>query len=147
MYLKVRSHELIGYAEITQWQPVDGIVIPCAMPAAARSEMFGQGGGLNSFVRSFEESGMGEIVNSWISSGQNMPISPGQVESGLGSETISQLAERCGLPAEAVKSQLSQMLPALVDSLTPNSHTRDATDLISRGKELLGSLLTRQSGA
>jgi hypothetical protein len=33
------------------------------MPAAARSEMFGQGGGLNSFVRSFEESGMGEIVN------------------------------------------------------------------------------------
>jgi uncharacterized protein YidB (DUF937 family) len=117
----------------------------CLLPHVL--EMFGQGGGLNSLVRSFEESGLGNIVNSWISSGQNMPISPGQVESGLGSETISQLAERCGLPAEAVTSQLSQMLPALVDSLTPNSHTRDATDLVSRGKELLGSLLTRQSGA
>jgi uncharacterized protein YidB (DUF937 family) len=110
-------------------------------------EMFGQGGGLNSFVRSFEQNGMGDIVRSWVGTGQNLPISPGQVQSALGSDTITQMAEKSGLSRDAVISNLSQILPCLVDSLTPNGHTGNAADLLSMGTKLLGSLMTRKSGA
>src|SRR5215467_13228380 len=108
-------------------------------------EMFGQGGGLSSLVHSFEQGGMGNIVNSWVGTGKNLPVTPDQVQAGLGRETINQLAERCGLSAEAVQSNLSQMLPRLVDSLTPNGHTGDSADLVSQGKAILTSLLTRRS--
>ena len=90
---------------------------------------------------------MGNIVNSWVGTGKNLPVTPDQVQAGLGRETINQLAERCGLSAEAVQSNLSQMLPRLVDSLTPNGHTGDSADLVSQGKAILTSLLTRRSGS
>jgi uncharacterized protein YidB (DUF937 family) len=109
-------------------------------------EMFCRQGGLNSIVRSFEQNGMGDIASSWVGTGQNLPISPGQVESALGSDTITQMAEKSGLSPGAVTSHLSQILPVLVDSLTPNGHTRDAPALLPIGTEWLGSLMTRKSG-
>ncbi|HKA00371.1 MAG TPA: YidB family protein [Candidatus Solibacter sp.] len=110
-------------------------------------EMFCHGEGLNSVVRSFQQNGMGDIVRSWVGTGQNMPISPGQVQTALGRDTITEMAEKSGLSRDAVTSHLSQILPRLVDSLTPNGHTGDAADLMSKCTELLGSLMTRKSGA
>jgi uncharacterized protein YidB (DUF937 family) len=110
-------------------------------------EMLGRGGGLNSLVRSFEQNGLGNIISSWIGTGQNMPVSPAQVETGLGSERIGELAEKSGLSPETVKTQLSEALPHLIDSLTPAGHTGDTAKLLTRGKELLESLLASQKGA
>jgi len=115
-------------------------LVPCLL------EMLRRGDGLNSLVRSFEQNGMGDIVSSWIGAGRNLPVSPAQIETGLGSERVGQLAAGSGLPVEVVKSHLSQALPQLIDSLTPNGHTGDAANLLTRGKELLGAC-TRQTGA
>jgi uncharacterized protein YidB (DUF937 family) len=109
--------------------------------------MLGREDGLNSLVRSFEQNGLGDIISSWIGTGKNLPVSPAQVGTGLGSDRIGQLAENSGLSPETIKSQLSQALPRLIDSLTPNGHTGDTANLLARGKELLGSLLTRQMGS
>jgi len=122
---------------------------PSAMQALLPNvvQMFCQGDGLNSFVRSFEQNGMGDIVKSWIGTGQNLPVSPGQVQSALGSDRITEMAEKSGLSRDAVTTHLSQILPSLVDSLTPNGHTGDAPDLMSKCTQLFGSLMTSRSGA
>jgi uncharacterized protein YidB (DUF937 family) len=110
-------------------------------------QMVGQGGGLDSLVRAFEQNGMGDIARSWVGTGPNQSVSPEQVQTALGSDTIAKMADESGLSNDAVTSHLSQILPRLVDRLTPNGHTGDAVDVQSIGQELLSSLMTRKSGA
>jgi len=62
--------------------------------------------------------GLGDAANSWIGSGQNQPVSPKQLSPALGSDIIKALAQRSGLSEELTK-QLSQILPGVVDKLTP----------------------------
>lgn len=77
-------------------------------------------GGLAGLVQAFQKNGLGEIVNSWVSTGQNLPVTPNQVEQGLGSDLLNQLASKVGLSSSATSSQLASLLPDLVDKLTPN---------------------------
>jgi uncharacterized protein YidB (DUF937 family) len=77
-------------------------------------------GGLAGLVQAFQKNGLGEIVNSWVSTGQNLPVTPNQIEQGLGSDLLNQLAGKAGLSSGAVGSQLAGLLPDLVDKLTPN---------------------------
>ena len=76
-------------------------------------------GGLGGLVSAFTKGGMGDAVNSWVGHGENMPVSADQVTSALGSDTIGNLAQQLGLGHGDVAGQLSQMLPGLVDKLTP----------------------------
>lgn len=76
-------------------------------------------GGLAGLVQAFQKNGLGEIVNSWVSTGQNLPVTANQIEQGLGSDLLSQLASKAGLSSGAASSQLSGILPDLVDKLTP----------------------------
>lgn len=80
----------------------------------------GQGGGLQGILQSFESQGLGHIISSWVGTGANKPISPDQVEQGLGSERLSQIADHSGMSVEDTKSGLAQILPTLIDKLTPN---------------------------
>ncbi|MBH0203401.1 MAG: DUF937 domain-containing protein [Nitrospira sp.] len=77
-------------------------------------------GGLAGLVQAFQKNGLGEIVNSWVSTGQNLPVTPNQIEQGLGGDLLTQLASKAGLSAGAVSSQLAGLLPDLIDKLTPN---------------------------
>lgn len=77
-------------------------------------------GGLAGLVQAFQKNGLGEIVNSWVSTGQNMPVSPQQIEQGLGSDVLRQLASKAGLSPQDASAQLSDLLPNLIDKLTPN---------------------------
>lgn len=65
-------------------------------------------------------------MNSWVSTGQNLPITPSQVEQGLGGDLLSQLASQAGLSSGAAGSQLAGLLPDVVDKLTPNGKTEAA---------------------
>lgn len=77
-------------------------------------------GGLAGLVQAFQKNGLGEIVNSWVSTGQNLPASPQQIEQGLGGDLLKQLAGKAGLSPQDASAQLSNLLPNLVDKLTPN---------------------------
>ena len=77
-------------------------------------------GGLAGLVQAFQKNGLGEIVNSWVSTGKNLQVTPNQIEQGLGSDLLSQLAGKAGLSSGAASSQLTGILPDLVDKLTPN---------------------------
>ena len=74
-------------------------------------------GGLNGLIQAFQKSGLTEIVNSWVSTGADLPISSQQIQQGLGSQLLQQLSAGTGLSQEACSSQLSSLLPTLVDKL------------------------------
>jgi uncharacterized protein YidB (DUF937 family) len=82
----------------------------------------GQGGGagLAGLVQQLQQAGLGEQVNSWIGTGQNLPVSAEQLQGAFGSGQMSQMAEKMGLSTGDLGAQLSQMLPQVVDQLTPN---------------------------
>ena len=77
------------------------------------------GGGLADIVGKFQQAGMGDVVSSWIGSGQNAPISADQLHNVLGSDTIANIAGQLGLSHGDAAGQLAQMLPQVMDKLTP----------------------------
>jgi uncharacterized protein YidB (DUF937 family) len=66
-----------------------------------------------------QKGGLGGVVDSWVGGGQNQPVSPNQLGPALGTDIIKTLAQRSGLSEEEVTKQLSQVLPGVVDKLTP----------------------------
>jgi uncharacterized protein YidB (DUF937 family) len=86
---------------------------------AADPQAGGLLGGLGGLLEKFQQSGHGDVAKSWVGSGQNQPISPGQLSSALGPSLIKTLAEKTGMSEQDVTAQLSNILPAFVDKLTP----------------------------
>lgn len=79
-----------------------------------------EGGGITGFISKFTGAGMGDLVNSWISSGDNQPINENQLSSVLGNETINDIATKANIPSSLASSALAFMLPNVVDKLTPD---------------------------
>ena len=93
---------------------------PASAPApASHPEAGGLLGGLGGLLDKFEQSGHGDVAKSWVGSGQNQPIPPGSLGSALGPSIIKTLSEKTGLSEQEVSAHLSQLLPGLVDKLTP----------------------------
>ena len=93
-----------------------------AMLANGQGQGGAGGGGLGDLIGKFTQGGMGDVIGSWIGPGQNAPISGGQLSDVLGSDMISDLAAQLGLSNEEAAGQLSQVLPQVVDRLTPQGH-------------------------
>ena len=96
-------------------------------------------GGLAGLVEQFSGRGLGDIVNSWVSTGKNLPISPEQIQEGLGEKTIGKIAAQAGISPEDAISQLSNLLPQIVDKLTPDGKISQ-DDIMSKGMDLLKGL-------
>ncbi len=82
----------------------------------------GAGGGLGDLIGRFTRGGMGDVIGSWIGPGQNAPISGDQLSNVLGPDMISDLAAQLGVSNDEAAGQLSQVLPQVVDQLTPQGH-------------------------
>ena len=79
----------------------------------------GAHGGLGGLIEKFQQAGLGDVVGSWVGSGQNQPISGEQITTVLGADAITGLAEKLGVSPDTAASQLSTILPGLIDHLTP----------------------------
>lgn len=96
-----------------------------------------QPGGLSGLVQSFEQKGMGGLVQSWVGNGQNLPVSADQITSVLGSDAVKNLAAKAGISPDQAGSQIASMLPGIIDKLTPNGHVGDAGGLLSAAMGML----------
>jgi len=85
--------------------------------------------GLGGLVDKLQKGGLGNLINSWVGPGQNQPVSPNQLGPALGPDIIKTLAQRSGLSEEELTRQLSQVLPGLVDKLTPNGRLPTLAEL------------------
>jgi uncharacterized protein YidB (DUF937 family) len=78
------------------------------------------GGGLGALLQQFEQSGRGDAAQSWVSRGGNIPLTPKDIESTFGAGTIETIAERLGMPRNELLQGLSEAMPGVIDSLTPD---------------------------
>jgi uncharacterized protein YidB (DUF937 family) len=99
-----------------------------------------QPGGLSGLVQQFHDKGLGSLVSSWVGTGQNLPISADQIQHVLGSDQVKELAAKAGISPEAASSHLAQLLPMLVDKLTPNGQVPETSSLLQSGLEMLKGL-------
>jgi uncharacterized protein YidB (DUF937 family) len=99
-----------------------------------------QPGGLQGLVQSFQDKGLAGLVSSWVGTGQNLPISADQIHQVLGSQQVQSLAASAGISPDAAGSTIAQLLPTLVDKLTPNGQVPAHNNLMDTVSGLLQNL-------
>lgn len=106
-------------------------------------------GGIEGIIKRFQESGLEEILKSWISTDEkNHPISANQVVEVVGQENMSQAAQKVGVSEWDASNVLAEYLPKMVDMLTPNGQLPDlnnlnVNDLMAQAaKGMLGKLFS-----
>ena len=106
-----------------------------------------QPGGVSGLLQQFHEKGLGTLVTSWVSTGQNLPISADQIQNVLGSEQVKELAAKAGISPDAAGSHLAQLLPMLIDKLTPNGQVpQGGGSLLEEGMGMLKNLGLGKTG-
>ena len=96
-----------------------------------------ESGGLNGLVQQFQSNGLGQIMQSWISTGQNLPISPEQIQQVLGSGQIQKISAKLGISPDAASAGISSLLPLIIDKVTPNGDLSQHEALLAKGMDLL----------
>ena len=105
----------------------------------------GSQGGLGGLMARFQQAGLGDVIGSWVGTGENKSISGEQLQQALGPDTISEMAARLGMNTRDTASQLSDLLAGMIDRLTPNGQAPqgglgNAGDLMG----MLGGLLEQR---
>ena len=77
-------------------------------------------GGLNGIFSAFQQGGLGHIVDSWVGTGANLPVSADQLSQVLGSGKIGEIASQLGISQDDAAGGLAKILPELVNHITPD---------------------------
>lgn len=79
-----------------------------------------QPGGLQGLVQCFHDKGLGAVASSWVGTRAQGSVKSDQIHQALGTETVTALAAKAGISPEMAGSAIAQLLPSIVDRLTPN---------------------------
>ncbi|MDR3566838.1 MAG: YidB family protein [Syntrophobacteraceae bacterium] len=100
-------------------------------------------GGLEGLAQTFKEKGLGHVISSWVGEGENAAITPQQVEEVMGRDVVQELAQKANISVDEAKTQLSQLLPSLIDKVTPEGKMAEG-GLLDKGMELLGAPFSKK---
>ena len=77
-------------------------------------------GGLSGIVSAFQQGGLGHLADSWVGTGENLPVSGDQLSQILGSDKIGEIASQLGMSQGDAAGGLAKILPELINHITPN---------------------------
>ena len=101
-------------------------------------QMLQQNGGIDGLLAKFQQAGMGQQAQSWIGTGQNMPISADALSQIFGHGQLGQIAQQMGISPEEAAGGLSQALPHVVDQMTPGGEIPEGhNDLVAQALAIL----------
>jgi uncharacterized protein YidB (DUF937 family) len=110
---------------------VQGALLQAVMGLIQNSE-----GGLGGLLARLSQGGLGQQVASWVGTGANLPVSADQLGAALGGDTLDAL-QQLGLSREG----LAELLPQVVDQLTPEGQLPASNAVFDQGLAALGGLL------
>jgi uncharacterized protein YidB (DUF937 family) len=96
--------------------------------------MGGGMGGLGALLEQMQQAGLGDQARSWVGTGQNMPVSPDAMSQIFGEGGIGAIARQAGLTPQETSEGLSELLPDVVNHVTPTGEVPDF-DQLSRSVE------------
>lgn len=88
-------------------------------------------GGLGALLQRFQQNGFGDQVQSWVGTGENQPIEPEALSRVFDGNELSQIASQAGVSEDEAREGLSQLLPQVVDHLTPQGQLPDPDQVSS----------------
>jgi uncharacterized protein YidB (DUF937 family) len=100
----------------------------------------GAGSGLGGLLEQMQRAGFGDQARSWVSTGQNMPISPEAMGKIFGDGGLEAIARQANLTPQQTSDGLSQLLPEIVDRVTPGGQEPDFDQLLQSVDDLRGRL-------
>lgn len=115
--------QLLGGLTGVSGSPLQGVLMN--MLGAGGNQTGGAGGGLGGLLSSFQQAGLGHLVQSWVGNGPNQPVSPQQLQTVFGGDQVQTMSRQSGMAPHDFLSQLSQHLPRVVDGMTPNGRLPD----------------------
>lgn len=83
-------------------------------------DLFKQNGGLEGILAKFNEAGFAEQTASWVSQGNNLPISAEQIIEVLGRDSIAGIAQKLTMSPSDISVKIAEYLPQAIDKMTPN---------------------------
>jgi uncharacterized protein YidB (DUF937 family) len=120
-------------ARLAAFQEIEAMGLLDQLASAAMGALKGEGpailnqvlangnlGGLQGIVNQLQQGGLGDVVQSWLSNGANLPITADQLKAVLSNEQVQQMAAQLGIDPDEVLKLLAQHLPAAVDQASPN---------------------------
>ena len=87
--------------------------------AAVVGDLIEKHGGVQGIVSELQSKGLGDTVQSWVSTGPNQAVSGSQLQGALGPDTIAALAGKLGISPGELSGKLAEVLPQAIDKLTP----------------------------
>ncbi|MBB5873233.1 uncharacterized protein YidB (DUF937 family) [Allocatelliglobosispora scoriae] len=94
---------------------------------------------VSQLLNQLTSSGLGGQAQSWVGTGDNEPITGEQLQEALGTDAVTQVAEKAGIAPEAAANELANVLPGLVDTLSPNGELPNAQSLQDQLTKLFGT--------
>ncbi len=89
----------------------------------------GENQGVAGIISRFENAGLGQHVQSWVGTGENVPLSGDQVGQAFSREEIESWAQQAGTTPDTMRGVLAEALPHMVDHLTPGGQVPAQTGL------------------
>ncbi len=87
------------------------------------------GGGLSKLLSGFQAQGLSSQADSWVGTGPNEPVTAGQVSQVIGDDQIGQIAERLGVSHDEAAQAIAEVLPQVVDRVSPDGQLPPEQDL------------------
>lgn len=114
------------------------VLLPLAMQWVQRN------GGLGAVLGKFRQQGYSQQAASWVSTGQNDALPREAIADVVGLEELSRLSQQLGVPEQQVADGFAQLLPEVVNQLTPQGEVAgDADDVLSEGMAEMQAMLAR----
>jgi uncharacterized protein YidB (DUF937 family) len=102
-------------------------------------------GGVGGLVGAFEKNGLGGVASSWVSTGPNQQVSPQQVQSGIGDQAVADVAAKLGVSPEIASGVVAQILPHVINHLTPDGQVPSANaNILEMGEGILERFLNNK---
>jgi len=104
------------------------------------SQLAAGAAGAMALVNMFKTSGLGDQVQSWLSTGANQAVQGADITKVFGQERIAQIAQTLGVDHHQASEQLAQALPNFLDKISPNGELPQGADqLAALAKQFLGN--------
>jgi uncharacterized protein YidB (DUF937 family) len=100
------------------------MLLPLAMRWVQRN------GGINAVLDRFRQKGMGAQTQSWVSTGSNQPVDDAKVQQVIGPDDLREMAQRLGVPEQQVAQAFAEIMPEMVDKLSPQGQVHPEADQV-----------------
>jgi outer membrane protein OmpA-like peptidoglycan-associated protein/uncharacterized protein YidB (DUF937 family) len=89
-------------------------------------------GGTEGFMDLFRRAGLGDILSSWFGGREGRALTPSNVETALGTNTVDSMARSSGLTRTVATSALAFLVPKIISRLTPSGVFPSRSSLLSQ---------------